>query len=459
MSEQPRFPSSSPQRGLRGRWSDDHFTLAWMLIAVVTCVMAIVAPGFLVQPLWTPLHAIALGVVSNGIFQWSWFFSRGLLHFPLAGVARYSTFVRIVVLNVGIMALFAAMWTGNVPTALTATVLICAAGVHQGVVLAVEAHRAKGNRYAPMVRYYAVAFFLFVLTCLIGGLLAYEMMASRVPAWLVAYADGIAVAHSIIGVGGWAGITILGTVVTLGLSMLHARQDSRALTSAQSALPLFLAAVVVASIGGVAGLPIMVGCGVLAFLAAAVGGIVAPLWRSFGVRKRSSHAVWPLLAGLVWTIVLLAAFAVEAFVAESVSVVRTEIIDQLGVFLAAGIGQIFVASLAYLVPVAIGGGPTVQRVGDVAVSFLWPVRLMVRNAALVLLLLGGAVGGGISGTVRTYLLVIVVATYAVDVVLVAFSAVRQLIAKRTKLEAKAIAKGRNMTMMKSTEKKAEGGND
>jgi nitrite reductase (NO-forming) len=310
-----------------------------------------------------------------------------------------------------------------------------------------------------MVRYYAVAFFLFVLTCLIGGLLAYEMMASRVPAWLVAYADGIAVAHSIIGVGGWAGITILGTVVTLGLSMLHARQDSRALTSAQSALPLFLAAVVVASIGGVAGLPIMVGCGVLAFLAAAVGGIVAPLWRSFGVRKRSSHAVWPLLAGLVWTIVLLAAFAVEAFVAESVSVVRTEIIDQLGVFLAAGIGQIFVASLAYLVPVAIGGGPTVQRVGDVAVSFLWPVRLMVRNAALVLLLLGGAVGGGISGTVRTYLLVIVVATYAVDVVLVAFSAVRQLIAKRTKLEAKAIAKGRNMTMMKSTEKKAEGGND
>lgn len=448
----PRFPSSSPQRGLRGRWSDDRFTLEWMVIAVITCGMAVVAPKILLQPLWTPIHAVALGVVSNGIFQWSWFFSRGLLHFPLTGIARYSTFVRIVVLNAGVVALFVAMWTGSVPAALLATVLICGAGIHQGTVLAVEARRYKENRYAPMVRYYAVAFFFFVVTCLVGGLLSYEMMASDVPAWIVSHADGIAVAHSVVGIGGWAGVTILGTVVTLGLSMLHARQDGRALGSARAALPLFVAAVLVAAIGGVAGLPLMVACGSALFLLAAIWGILTPLWCSFGLRKRSSHAVWPLLAGLVWTVLLVGVFTVESAVAADVSSLRNVVIDQLGVFLAAGIGQIFVASLEYLVPVAIGGGPTVQRVGDVAVSFLWPVRLSLRNAALAVLVLGG-------NDARTFLLVIVVVSYALDLGLVGCAAIRQLRAKKAKLEAKTIAKARKMTKMGSGEETTEGSDD
>lgn len=439
MTQQPMFPSSSPKRGLRGRWSDDHFTLEWMLIAIVLCGVSIAAPYMLEQPLWTPIHAVALGVVSNGIFQWSWFFSRGLLHFPLEGMNRYSTFVRLIVFNVGVILLFGAMWTGGVALALAATVLICGAGIHQGVVLGWQAHKYRESRYAPVVRYYSLAFFMFVLTCLVGGLLSYETMAAGAPQWLVAHADGIAVVHSILGVGGWAGITILGTVVTLGLSMLHARQDSRALGAAGSALPLFVAAILVAIIGALANLVWMVAAGVVIFLLASWWGILRPLWNSFGLRKRSSHSVWPLLAGLLWSVGLLVAFAVECAVAPDITAVRELIISQLGVFIAAGIGQIFVASLLYLVPVAIGGGPTVQRVGDVTVSFLWPVRLAARNVALALLLLtSGAVAHLDVATfttvpLTTMMFVIVLMCYAIDLVLVACGAVKQLRAKSVHL--------------------------
>ena len=431
-SHPPVFPSSSPKRGLRGRWSDDHFTLEWMLIALVTCGMALAAPHMLLQPLWTPIHAVALGVVSNGIFQWSWFFSRGLLHFPVDGVAKYATFVRLIVFNLGIVALFIAMWSGNVPTALVATVLICGAGIHQGVVLAIEAHRSV--RYAPIVWYYSVAFFMFAATCLVGGLLSYEMMATAVPAWLVRMADGIAVMHSILGVGGWAGITILGTVVTLGLSMMHARQDPKALGAASDALPVFVAAVLVASIGAVAGMLPMLAVGVAVFIAAAWWAILRPLWHSFGLRKRSSHSVWPLLAGLVWTMILLVFFALEILWMTDVSEVRGAVISQLGVFIAAGIGQIFVGSLEYLVPVAIGGGPSVQRVGDIVVAFLWPARLSARNGALILLTLSSFVDTSAIQGFSTWMLVVVLITYSIDLVLVACAAMKQLHAKKQKLQ-------------------------
>jgi nitrite reductase (NO-forming) len=130
-------------------------------------------------------------------------------------------------------------------------------------------------------------------------------------------------------------------------------------------------------------------------------------------------------------VVLLTAFAIRILWCADMSAVRTVIIDELGVFLAAGIGQIFVASLEYLVPVAIGGGPTVQRVGDVAVSAVWPVRLVVRNGALAVMILGN-----LDTDIRVFLFVVVLATYAADLILVAAGAARQLRVKRARRTAK-----------------------
>jgi nitrite reductase (NO-forming) len=399
-----------------------------MFVAVVACACALLKPHFLPQPVWMPIHAVALGVVSNGIFQWSWFFSRGVLHFPLEGAVRYAAFARIIVLNAGIVALFVAMWLGSVPLSVVATVLICGAGLQQGVMLARVARRHRDSRFVPVVHYYVVAFVAFVLTCALGAVLSYEMMGSNVPAWLVGSADGIAVAHSVLGIGGWAGITILGTIVVLGLSMLHARQNEKTWAWASAVLPLLVAGTLIAGIGALAGLAWMVGAGTLFFLVAASGGVLWPLWTSFGQRRRSSPTAWTLLAGVCWFMLLLAVFAVKSMLAGSVSQIRELIVTQLGIFIAAGIGQVFVASLEYLVPVAIGGGPRIQRLGGETVAFWWPLRLGLRNGALVMFFAVQIAGTSQSG-LQTVLLAAILLCYAAEAVVVAYGAVRQLRAK------------------------------
>ena len=60
----------------------DRLTTAWMLVAVVVMAVGLGLRGALPQPLWTMVHVVTLGVLSNAILQWSWYFARALLHLP-----------------------------------------------------------------------------------------------------------------------------------------------------------------------------------------------------------------------------------------------------------------------------------------------------------------------------------------------------------------------------------------
>lgn len=119
---------------------------------------------------------------------------------------------------------------------------------------------------------------------------------------------------------------------------------------------------------------------------------------------------------------------------------REILIDNFGFFAAASVGQIFIGSFHYLVPVAIGGGPRVQRVGDVTVAFHWPVRFTLRNASLVLLLVIPTQAHVGNLTMSTALLTLVLICYGVDVALAAVAAITQI---RTKRAYKASHGGKN----------------
>ena len=58
----------------------DRATSIWMCLAAVAAAVTIVARGRIPQNLWTMIHLVTLGVLSNGIFQWSWYFTRALAH-------------------------------------------------------------------------------------------------------------------------------------------------------------------------------------------------------------------------------------------------------------------------------------------------------------------------------------------------------------------------------------------
>ena len=46
----------------------DRATSVWMCVAAVAAAVTIVARGRIPQNLWTMIHLVTLGVLSNGIF-------------------------------------------------------------------------------------------------------------------------------------------------------------------------------------------------------------------------------------------------------------------------------------------------------------------------------------------------------------------------------------------------------
>ena len=61
----------------------DRTTTVWMCAAALAAAITILARGLILQNLWTMVHLVTLGMLSNGIFQWSWYFTRALAHLAL----------------------------------------------------------------------------------------------------------------------------------------------------------------------------------------------------------------------------------------------------------------------------------------------------------------------------------------------------------------------------------------
>ena len=90
----------------------DRATSVWMCVAAVAAAVTIVARGRIPQNLWTMVHLVTLGVLSNGIFQWSWYFTRALAHLaPDDRRAGRDNTVRITAFNLALLLLIGGMWS------------------------------------------------------------------------------------------------------------------------------------------------------------------------------------------------------------------------------------------------------------------------------------------------------------------------------------------------------------
>ena len=91
----------------------DRATSVWMCAAAACAAITIVARGRIPQNLWTMIHLVTLGVLSNGIFQWSWYFTRALAHLaPDDRRAGRDNTVRIIAFNLSLLVLIGGMWAG-----------------------------------------------------------------------------------------------------------------------------------------------------------------------------------------------------------------------------------------------------------------------------------------------------------------------------------------------------------
>ena len=385
----------------------DRVTTIWMCTAAVAAAVTIVARGRIPQNLWTMIHLVTLGVLSNGIFQWSWYFTRALAHLaPDDRRAGRDNTVRITAFNLSLLLLIGGMWAGLWHATVTGATVVGAIAAWHGW-----------------------AFFLVVGATLAGFVTA-AMFDANAPAWLAEARDRLTVAHALAGVAGWVGLTMGGTLVTLGPTAMRTRMDPRAVSFATSALPMWVAALLVAGTGAVAGSMRVTSVGLLVVVGAAALGVGVPLVRAALTKGPAEYGAWSLMLGAAWILVAGAGASLRAFEAADATGLRTAFLAWMPILGAAGLGQLFVGALTYLMPVVIGGGPSAVRVGVGVLEAGAPIREAARNVAAVFALAVASLGGIPAERLTIAAWVVLLATYVVDIVLLGRGGVAQARAKR-----------------------------
>ena len=221
-----------------------------------------------------------------------------------------------------------------------------------------------------------------------------------------------------------------GTLVTLGPTAMRTRMDPRAVSFATSALPMWVAALLVAGTGAVAGSMRVTSVGLLVVVGAAALGVGVPLVRAALTKGPAEYGAWSLMLGAAWILVAGAGASLRAFEAADATGLRTAFLAWMPILGAAGLGQLFVGALTYLMPVVIGGGPSAVRVGVSVLEAGAPIREAARNVAAVLALAVASLGGTSAERLTIAAWVVLLATYLVDIVLMARCGVAQAHAKR-----------------------------
>ena len=243
-------PTSAPGSGRPSRMRIDRLGTTWMIIAVLMAVVTLFLHRRMPQPLWTMIHLVTLGVLSNGIFQWSWFFARSLARLAADDRRAHSDNLRrMLSFNACFALLFISMWLGwFIGTVVAATGIAAIAAWHGAAMLSVLRERLA-SRFVIVVRYYVCAAAFFVLTALLAGFVTTTMFSSSIPEALLAMRDRLTFAHALSGVGGWLGLSIGGTAITLGPTILRTRMSPDAVSWGIKVLPPWCVSLLIAVCG------------------------------------------------------------------------------------------------------------------------------------------------------------------------------------------------------------------
>ncbi|MRH28877.1 multicopper oxidase domain-containing protein [Microbacterium sp. SYP-A9085] len=356
----------------RGFWAlRDIPTLGWLLLVVV----AVIAAPWLPAPRWLMIHLLLLGGITHAILVWSQYFSYALLRSSVTVAERRRQSLRLGLANGG-----AALVIAGVLAPVWAVTVVGAAALVAGVLwhgasLYARSRRSMPGRFGRTIRYYIAAAAILPIGAGLGAWLATDHAAHN-----------LVLAHALLNVLGWIGLTVAGTLVTLWPTILRTRADERAAIGAARALPVLAAAVLVAAAGAAAAVLPVLAVG----LAGYVGGLAivgVSLWRAARQAPPHTFAALSVAAAFVWWVGCVAWLVVGAVVAflDGAGFAQLEaLVERIVPFLAAGFAaQVLVGALSYLIPVVVGGGPTPVRVGTAAFDRAGALRIATANAALV----------------------------------------------------------------------------
>lgn len=348
--------------------------VAWLLALVV---VALVHP-FVPAARWLLVHLLVLGAVSNAILIWSWHFAAALLRLPTESLRRGQA-LRLVLFNAGALGVVGGTVTSaRLPVVAGAAVVAGVAGWHATALLR-RARAALPSRFGVTVRYYVAAGLALPVGAVLGVLLGRPGLSD-------AGHGRVVVAHEVVNLLGWVGLTVVGTLVTLWPTMLRTRVADGAESAARRALPVLVGGVAAAAAAALAGSLVLAAAGVLVVLA---GVVTVAVPHAEEVRRKAPVELptASVLAGMLWLAGSLVALAVGLATAGDWATAGERAGALTAPLLAGFAAQVLIGALGYLVPVVLGGGPSVQRATSTLLGRAGWARLTAANAGLLLAVL------------------------------------------------------------------------
>ncbi len=344
--------------------------MVWLVAAVA---VALIHP-WVPEATWLMVHLVALGAMTHAVMVWSAHFTAALLKSRDDEATQRRATWRLALLGVGSLLVFVGVPTTLWWLVVVGATLVSVAVVWHAVQLVSDLRRALPGRFRICIRYYVAAACCLPVGAGFGAALAFGL-DDRWHASLL-------VAHTMVNLLGWIGLTVVGTLVTFWPTVLRTRMDDGAEKLARQALPVLLGGVVVVVAGSL-----------LAVRGVAVAGIVvyalALLWwgRSLvaPLRKKppQEFASASILSGCVWAVVALIATAVHVLVSSDVEVASGYPILA-SIWVVGFLVQLVTGALSYLLPSMVGGGPRVVRAGAAWFDRFATSRLVVINGGLLL---------------------------------------------------------------------------
>lgn len=366
-------PTTPKKASSRGFWPmRDLPSLSWFIAIVIVAIIH----RWLPMPGWLMLHLLFLGAATHAILTWSQHFTAALTRSPVTERERSKQNVRLILANLGMVAIFVGVPGAIWPLTVTGASLLIAAVIWHGLSIWKKFRGSLAGRFSGTVRYYILSAACLPIGAVLGTWIAHPLGGSA----------GLTLGHALINVLGWIGITVAGTLVTLWPTMLRTRAAERSARSAVRALPVLGVGVLAAAAGAILGQPLVVAAGLLLYVVGlALIGI--SLFQEARQAPPRTFATLSATAALLWWIACLVVVIVAAIRAGILSlgilpVVLT--VDWAAPYFAAGFAaQILLGALSYLVPVVIGGGPGPVRLGNAIFDRGAALRVTLANTSLL----------------------------------------------------------------------------
>lgn len=396
----PSLPSPStrpadagPSALDRGAWHRraSRPILAWM----VALVVVVIVHRWLPQSRWLMVHMVTLGLITTSILVWGQHFTEALLKVRLEEETRKRQLRRIHLLTAGILVTIAGMLPAWPWLVVLGALMVSAALVWYAMALGAQVKAAIAPRFRFTVTAYIAAASLIPVGATLGAIMAFgpgEPWQGR-----------LLLAHQVVNLLGFVGITVSGTLLTLWPTVLRTKIELVAAQRAANGLQGMFLAVLGATVAALTGSALL-GAVLVAIYFACFGWLAVTLVRlavrSARQERNTPLSLFPVLsiaAGVLWFAGAVAALGVmwwgSADAQLSASLVAADAQKLTVPFVAGFLLQVLFGAMSHLLPVSLRGGPRSTKAALEMMSRGAVVRVVGVNLALALLVLASAEAG------------------------------------------------------------------